>query len=661
MTLLEIVQPNSKRGSSSIVRGLLLEVLKELKESALPLEVMHWPARVHLRNVIHQKVQNTVQLGVQRPKVRLHNPSRGWIPDRLTIYGQSSRTQPCPGLFQRRSMVLRLWPGEKIDHADCCPLGQIGQISEVAGGRFFGYISSIRLPTVFLSLALHGLICSFPILCPSEHFAATDPSETNSSHSFSMLSAVDALYSRRDTNHQTAYRHQVHQEECRLVCTAMDNSAGMGHRGSLQSLPSFSQLIQGIPPAPLRISNHIEGKSRPFIQAYRVQRLLGCSVDTVISPSLLPETEDNDSAKSDSNSSSRDHQPCSPSHMTPASPRSYSYPSDHELGLEGLQDLISRPDVDVNALIQRIFEFLNGPMQPAYEQGWYRPDASDNAFSRRLEEAISILGRDELAEAYFFRQEGREPYGYSPHGISCARKTSTMKQTDVGSPTLTQPDPGPVAKPEKQQKNSSEQERRCRHRYCQMQSDLRCSEIAFRCGEQHARIEHDKIAKTRENGSKCQSAKGTGKDEQLFAAVYAHELSARIIQLEHDGRKRAETIVRLLCQLLLRSQGVKCGGGANRHLSRSPPHFPRDHSIVAGVKRFADDEITSRRCWTRASERDIANSSRANSPWKRPRSLTHDGTPLSPERTQSPTPESSSEGAFSPYEQGRMIKAEHLH
>ncbi|KAI1616259.1 hypothetical protein EDD36DRAFT_415163 [Exophiala viscosa] len=550
MTLLEIVQPNSKRGSSSIVRGLLLEVLKELKESALPLEVMHWPARVHLRNVIHQKVQNTVQLGSNVPKFGCTtHPGVGSL---IALPFTASHLALSLVLACVHQNIIqtstsfdgsKALGGEKIDHADCYPLGQIGQISEVPGGRFLGHISSIRLPTVFLSLALHGLICSFPILCPSEHFAATDPSETNSSHSFSMLSAVDALYSRRDTNHQTAYRHQVHQEECRLVCTAMDNSAGMGHRGSLQSLPSFSQLIQGIPPAPLRISNHIEGKSRPFIQANRVQRLLGCSVDTVISPSLLPETEDNDSAKSDSNSSSRDHQPCSPSHMTPASPRSYSYPSDHELGLEGLQDLISRPDVDVNALIQRIFEFLNGPMQPAYEQGWYRPDASDNAFSRRLEEAISILGRDELAEAYFFRQEGREPYGYSPHGISCARKTSTMKQTDVGSPTLTQPDPGPMAKPEKQQKNSSEQERRCRHRYCQMQSDLRCSEIAFRCGEQHARIEHDKIAKTRENGSKCQSAKGTGKDEQLFAAVYAHELSARIVQLEHDGRKRAETIV----------------------------------------------------------------------------------------------------------------------
>ncbi|KAK4949770.1 hypothetical protein LTR10_011612 [Elasticomyces elasticus] len=379
----------------------------------------------------------------------------------------------------------------------------------------------------------------------------------------------------------------------------------MSHRGSQLSLPSFSELIQGIPPAPLLDSTRMEGKGTPSAVVNQVRRPLDLNPDTMVSPTLLLESDDNNSGEGDSNSVSQD-EPRSPSQRTPTPPPTYHQPSNHDFALERLQDLISQPKVDANVLTQHISTLLDVPVQHPYEQGWYRPHASDNIFSKRLEEAIFGLSRDELAEAYFFRQEDREPYGYFSHGISCSRKSSEKKQVGWESPGLSPPDTEPMVKREKQQKNSSEQERRCRHRYCQMQSDLRCSEIAFQCGEQHAKIEHDRIAKTRENGSKCQSAKGTGKDEQLFAAVYAHELSARIVQLEHDGRKRAETIVQMLCQSLLQSQGVKSSIAENRPLSESPPLLSRNGSIIAGVKRSADHENTNRRCWTTDTGSNLA-------------------------------------------------------
>ncbi len=102
---------------------------------------------------------------------------------------------------------------------------------------------------------------------------------------------------------------------------------------------------------------------------------------------------------------------------------------------------------------------------------------------------------------------------------------------------------------------------------------------------------------------KLQSAQGSGKDEQFYAAIYAHEFSARVVQLEHDGRKRAEAIVPRLWQLLFRQLGTTSSIRRRQNVWGFHPFVPRAHNALASIKRCqSDSEQGQRPTWIRSSE-----------------------------------------------------------
>jgi hypothetical protein len=143
-------------------------------------------------------------------------------------------------------------------------------------------------------------------------------------------------------------------------------------------------------------------------------------------------------------------------------------------------------------------------------------------------------------------------------------------------------------------------------------------------------------------GKTQSAAQGSGKDEQLYAAIYAHEFGARVLQSEHDGRKRAEAIVLRLCQLLFRRLGttssIHLRGSENVGTSFHPVVVPRAHNaLVAGIKRCRseseeeeeeEEEEGQRSTWIRNSDSDSSSSqtiSTASRPRKRHRSVQDEG------------------------------------
>jgi hypothetical protein len=156
-----------------------------------------------------------------------------------------------------------------------------------------------------------------------------------------------------------------------------------------------------------------------------------------------------------------------------------------------------------------------------YKQGWFQPDSQ---YSQRLEEKLKGKGLGDLVEAFFYRDENRALYG--------DRVTIPRKQAPEESQT----------RKESQKKHGEQEEaRRNRHRECQHDSHERCPEIAAECGADHAK--ETKITRT-------QAGKGPGKDEQLYAAIYAQEMAGRLVQALNDRLKRAEKVVQLLLQIV---------------------------------------------------------------------------------------------------------------
>jgi hypothetical protein len=137
-------------------------------------------------------------------------------------------------------------------------------------------------------------------------------------------------------------------------------------------------------------------------------------------------------------------------------------------------------------------------------------------------------------------------------------------------------------------------------------------------------------------GKTQNAAQGSGKDEQLYAAIYAHEFGARVLQSEHDGRKRAEAIVLRLCQLLFRRLGttssIPIRGSQNVCTSFHPVVIPRAHNaLVTGIKRCrseSEEEEGQRSTWIRNSDSDSSGNhtiSTASSPRKGHRSVQDEG------------------------------------
>ncbi|EXJ86050.1 hypothetical protein A1O1_06419 [Capronia coronata CBS 617.96] len=225
-----------------------------------------------------------------------------------------------------------------------------------------------------------------------------------------------------------------------------------------------------------------------------------------------------------------------------------------------LEDVLSQQDPDKILLADLVSNFLHGSVAPAYNQGWYRPQSPNNKFSHRLEAKVSAHTRDDLVREFFRRNEARQTYGeqvtiprrpdQGKVGLDLSKKNITTQAECSRTIDCSPNESTRLLKYQgaREEHRELERSRRDRHRDLQMQSALRSCEIAADCGETHA--DEEKLVQ----GTRRTRAKGPGKDEQLYTAIYSHEFSARVVQSEHDGRKRAEKMVQLLLQYLVREQ-----------------------------------------------------------------------------------------------------------
>ncbi|OQU98403.1 hypothetical protein CLAIMM_04197 [Cladophialophora immunda] len=230
-------------------------------------------------------------------------------------------------------------------------------------------------------------------------------------------------------------------------------------------------------------------------------------------------------------------------------------------------------DTDVDAGIGQLRTLLNEP-EP----------------NKRIEDRIAGKSLDELVDGFFRRDECRELYGERVSKPRKIAKTAPAGETQ-GVEEL---DPESMAKKKKRQEADeahrlAENDRRDRHRESQMESHRRCPDLAAECGTEHAKAEK----KTR-----IQSGKGPGKDDQLWTAIYAHEMAGRVVQSVNDRRRRAEEMVQLLLQVLIRQRELL--DSPQRRLSHCDSTIDTflSHPGHVGRKRTRDDmERESRRTW----------------------------------------------------------------
>ncbi|KIX94457.1 uncharacterized protein Z520_09843 [Fonsecaea multimorphosa CBS 102226] len=247
-----------------------------------------------------------------------------------------------------------------------------------------------------------------------------------------------------------------------------------------------------------------------------------------------------------------------------------------------VRTLLDLPEPKLAAAVNYAKELLHDPaIKPAYNQGWFKPTSPTNKFSKRIEERISGKSLDELVDGFFRRDESRELYGERVSKPRRPMKKLPLRETQ-GMEEL---DPELMAKKRRRQEADeahriAENDRRDRHRESQMESHRRCPDLAAECGAEHARAEK----KTR-----IQSGKGPGKDDQLWTAIYAHEMAGRVVQTVNDRRKQAEMVVQLLLQALIRQQDLLDSA------RRSPSQCDSSYETVpsppgyVGRKRTRDD------------------------------------------------------------------------
>lgn len=301
---------------------------------------------------------------------------------------------------------------------------------------------------------------------------------------------------------------------------------------------------------------------------------------------------------------------------------------DQDGELARLQGLLKWHDPDISAIMQCTSALLVDDVRPAYDQGWFQPTASGNEFSKRLEGKIVGKGMDELVRAFFFRDENRETYG---ERVSIPRKYFRQGAWSEDSSVQGEVDPEDLVKWKKREESTKahqkvEKGRRDRHRDLQRQGCLRCCDISTECGCEHAKEVKDK------EQIRSQGGKGPGKDEQLWTAIYQHELAGRVLQSVNDGRKRAEKTVELLLEFMVRQQNREW------HLcSTGTKSSPSPNWNYVGRKRSCDQvDQDSQQAWTAVStdtdsegDRSRCNSSAGGSPWKRARGLSQNPALLS--------------------------------
>ncbi|KIX08147.1 uncharacterized protein Z518_02803 [Rhinocladiella mackenziei CBS 650.93] len=331
----------------------------------------------------------------------------------------------------------------------------------------------------------------------------------------------------------------------------------------------------------------------------------------------------------------------SPAFTFTAATPACSTSADVEHDFEGsLEDLLKPAEPDFLSLHHCISELLDTSVKPAYKQGWYRPHSPGNEVSHKLEDKIRGLDRDSLVQTFFSRNEERIPYG---ERVTIPKRLTDERAASEIPSLIIEADPVALARRKRNKESSEnhkevEKKRRDQHRKLQKQSHLRCGDVVAECGDEHAR---EQKASTR-----SQSAKGPGKDEQLWAAIYAQELAARVVQSEHDRRKRAEKIIRVLLQFIRRQMNPNLGA------QEEQDRFDFMHSTslrlptCVGKRRFqidSDGEAQRGPAENAStdSESGYSRSSSSCSLWKRRRGLPQDECRSMTMQSISPSPTAS--------------------
>ena len=242
---------------------------------------------------------------------------------------------------------------------------------------------------------------------------------------------------------------------------------------------------------------------------------------------------------------------------------------DTKSNVRRLEDDVDHTELDLLEVIESAHCVLAGaPLQRPYAQGWFQPG---NEYSSRLEEKLEGRMLEDVVEAFFFRDDSRALYG--------ERVTIPRKRFPEDA----------QQRRKESQKRHGEQEgaRRTRHRERQHDSHERCPEIAASCGAAHA--QEIKVTRT-------QAGKGPSKDEQLYAAIYAQEMAARLVQALNDRHERDVRVVRMLLQALQLEQrrrgsrsGVVIANSRADDGRYSSPSRTLSQRGYVGIKRKRED------------------------------------------------------------------------
>ncbi len=172
---------------------------------------------------------------------------------------------------------------------------------------------------------------------------------------------------------------------------------------------------------------------------------------------------------------------------------------------------LSSPSDDVNSK-ERAGSLPSSPLQC----GWFDPG------TKRALATINFIDswtRDELHDAFWKTDPSRPLYGDQP---TFNKKGIPDKVAD-GTQTL--------HRGGKKSHAESERDRRVRHFAYQGELHHTQPEITQQLADQDEEMQQIK---------QSTSSKGPGKDDQFVSDIYMHNLSALVVQSEHEGRKMAE-------------------------------------------------------------------------------------------------------------------------
>jgi hypothetical protein len=176
-----------------------------------------------------------------------------------------------------------------------------------------------------------------------------------------------------------------------------------------------------------------------------------------------------------------------------------------------LDSPVSSPTDDINSK-DRAASLPSSPLQ----RGWFDPS------TKRAVATISFVDtwtRDELHDAYWKTDPSRPLYGDQP---TFNKKGPSDKVVDGVQP---------LHRGGKKSHAESERDRRVRHFAYQGELHHAQPEVTQQLADQDEEMQQIK---------QSTSSKGPGKDDQFVSDIYMHNLSALVVQSEHEGRKKAE-------------------------------------------------------------------------------------------------------------------------